>query len=300
MKNQKKMQIAFILNLVFAVFETIGGLLTGSVAILSDAIHDAGDAASIGISWSLEKKSLGKPDQVYTYGYARFSLLGSLITHAILLFGSLVVALNAVYRLLHPIAINYDGMILLAIVGIGVNLVAALITHGGGSLNLKAVNLHLIEDVLGWIVVLVGAVIMRLTNFAVLDPLMSLGVAVFIGWMSTRGLRDTLEVLLEKVPRGISVSKLLEKLAALDGVEGVHHLHVRSLDGHTHCATVHIVTDGSSQEIRSQIREVFYRMGIAHVTVEIESPLESCCVSECLTETPRDGHRHSCFHGQIH
>ena len=114
MKTEKNILIAFILNLTFSVFEFIGGVVTGSVAIVSDAVHDIGDAVSIGISYFLEKKSKKQPDEKYTYGYARYSVIGSVITTLILLFGSFMVISNAVNRIITPVEINYNGMILFA------------------------------------------------------------------------------------------------------------------------------------------------------------------------------------------
>ena len=180
MKTERNIFIAFILNLIFSILELIGGLITGSVAIVSDAIHDAGDAASIGISFFLEKKSKQKPDKTHTFGYARYSVVGSLIKTLILIFGSVMMIYTACNRMILPTEINYDGMIVFAIVGVGVNLCAAFVTREGDSLNQKAVNLHMLEDALGWIVVLVGAIVMRFTDFALLDPMMSIGVSAFI------------------------------------------------------------------------------------------------------------------------
>ena len=168
MKTERNILIAFILNLAFSIFEFVGGIITGSVAIMSDAVHDIGDAASIGVSYFLEKKG------------EKYSLLGAFITTLTLLLGSIVTICNAVSRLIDPAKINYDGMIVFAIVGVGVNLCAAFVTREGDSLNQKAVNLHMLEDVLGWIVVLVGAIVMRFTDFALLDPIMSIGVSAFI------------------------------------------------------------------------------------------------------------------------
>ncbi len=168
MKTERNILIAFILNLAFSIFEFIGGIITGSVAIMSDAVHDIGDAASIGVSYFLEKKG------------EKYSLIGAFITTLTLLLGSIVTICNAIGRLMDPAKINYDGMIVFAIVGVGVNLCAAFVTREGDSLNQKAVNLHMLEDVLGWIVVLVGAIVMRFTDFALLDPIMSIGVSAFI------------------------------------------------------------------------------------------------------------------------
>ena len=168
MKTERNILIAFILNLAFSIFEFIGGIITGSVAIMSDAVHDIGDAVSIGVSYLLEKKG------------EKYSLIGAFITTITLLIGSSVTIFNAAYRLMKPMEINYDGMIVFAIVGVCVNLCAAIVTREGDSLNQKAVNLHMLEDALGWIVVLVGAIVMRFTDFALLDPMMSIGVSFFI------------------------------------------------------------------------------------------------------------------------
>ena len=170
MKTEKNILIAFLLNLGFSVFELVGGLITNSVAILSDAIHDIGDAASIGIAWFLEKRSKKKPDDTFTYGYARYSVIGSVITTLILLFGSAAVIYNAVVRIFSPAPVHAGGMIAFAVVGVAVNLIAALVTREGDSLNQKAVNLHMLEDVLGWAVVLIGAIVIRLTNLVILCP----------------------------------------------------------------------------------------------------------------------------------
>ena len=162
MKSEKRILAAFILNLAFSLIEFAGGIFTGSVAIISDAVHDIGDAASIGISYFLERKSKKQPDDTYTYGYSRYSVIGSVITTLILMFGSVMVIYNAALRIINPIKINYNGMIGFAVVGVLVNFTAAFFTREGHSLNQKAVNLHMLEDVLGWMVVLVGALIRKI------------------------------------------------------------------------------------------------------------------------------------------
>ena len=164
MKTEKNILIAFLLNLSFSIFEFIGGLFSNSVAILSDSIHDLGDALSIGISYFLERKSKKEPDEKYTYGYIRYSVMGSLITTVILLVGSLLVIYNSIKRVINPVQVNYDGMLILAIIGVIINFIAAYSTKEGDSLNQKSVNLHMLEDVLGWVVVLIGAIIMRFTD----------------------------------------------------------------------------------------------------------------------------------------
>lgn len=293
MKTEKNILIAFILNLSFSVFEIIGGFFTGSVAIISDAIHDLGDAASIGISYFLEKKSKKQPDNTYTYGYTRYSVLGSVITTVILLAGSILVIINAVKRLINPVNINYNGMIIFAVVGASINFIAAYFTKDGDSLNQKAVNLHMLEDVLGWIVVLIGAIIMRFTDISVIDSLMSMGVAIFILINASKNLKEVLDLFLEKIPNDISIDEIKNHICQIDGVIDAHHIHVWSMDGHHNYATMHIVADENSHTIKDKIREELKEHGIGHATLEIESKDEHCHEEHCHIEhNPGSAHHH--------
>lgn len=301
MKTERNILIAFILNLSFSVFEFIGGMVTGSVAIVSDAVHDVGDAASIGISYILEKKSKKKPDENYTYGYVRYSVLGGLVTTMILLCGSAVMIYNAIRRLVVPSEIHYDGMILFAVIGAAVNLCAAFFTRDGESLNQKAVNLHMLEDVLGWVVVLVGAVVMRFTDFALLDPIMSLGVSLYILIHALGNLKQIGDLFLEKAPHSIQISQIKEHLGQIPGVLDVHHIHLRSLDGQSAIATMHVVTDEDPHAMKHAIREELSHHGIAHVTIEIETSAEHCHEKQCHVELhAASGHSHHHHHGHSH
>ncbi len=296
MKTEKNIFLAFILNLAFSIFEFVGGIFTGSVAIISDAIHDIGDATSIGIAFFLEKKSKKQPDEKYTYGYTRYSIIGSVITTLILLFGSVMVIYNAIVRIINPTEINYNGMIVFAIVGVLVNFVAALLTREGDSLNQKAVNLHMLEDVLGWVAVLIGAIVMRFTNFYILDPLMSIGVAIFIFVNAIKNLKEVLELFLEKVPHNIDVNELKEHIGKINGVLNIHHIHIWSMDGHNNYATMHIVAEGDSHNIKKQIREELKEHGIGHVTLEIEAKNEHCHEELCHIEFTSSTHHHHHHH----
>lgn len=296
MKTERNILIAFLLNLSFSIFEFLGGAFTGSVAIISDAIHDMGDAASIGLSYILERKSNHKPDAIYTYGYGRYSVLGSVITTVILLFGSVMVVYNAVRRLFAPVEIHYNGMILFAVVGVVLNLVATYVTRDGKSMNQRAVNLHMLEDVLGWIVVLIGAVIMRFTNIAIIDPIMSIGVALFIFINALRNLKEVLDLFLEKIPAEISVEEIRQHICQIDGVLDVHHIHIRSIDGQNNSATMHIVTDGDAHSIKHLVREELAEHGIAHATLEFERSDEECHDRNCHVARKQDGHHHHHHH----
>ena len=295
-KSERKILLAFLLNLCFSIFEFFGGIFTGSVAILSDALHDIGDAASIGFSFFLEKKSKKKPNEIYTYGYARYSVIGSVVTTMILLVGSCIVIYNAIGRLIEPREIRYNEMILFAVVGVVVNFCAAFFTREGDSLNQKAVNLHMLEDVLGWAVVLIGAVVMRFTTFAIIDPLLSIGVAIFIFIHAIGTLKEALNLFLEKTPCGVSVEEIKEHLMELEGVVDVHHVHIWSLDGNLHFATMHIVSTSDPHRVKDRVRKELSEHGIGHVTLELESVGEHCHEEHCHPEHKE----HTCHHHHHH
>ena len=297
MKTEKNILIAFILNLSFSIFEFIGGIFTGSVAILSDAVHDIGDAASIGFSYFLEKKSKKQPDEIYTYGYARFSVMGGVVTTLILLFGSCAVIYNAIIRIFNPVEINYNGMIIFAVVGVLVNFLAAYFTKDGDSINQKAVNLHMLEDVLGWVVVLIGAIIMRFTDLKIIDPIMSMGVAIFIFINAVRNLKEVLDLFLAKIPHDISVEEIREHLLKIEGVKDVHHIHIWSMDGNHNYATMHIVSNSDAHKIKHKVREELSEHGIGHATLELESENEHCHEENCHVHFDHSsGHHHHHHH----
>lgn len=296
MKTQRNILIAFILNLTFSVFELFGGIFTGSVAIISDSVHDLGDAISIGFSFILERKSRKQPDSKYTYGYLRFSVLGGIITTFILLFGSIVVVYNAILRIINPVEINYNGMIIFAIIGALVNFAAAYFTKEGDSINQKAVNLHMLEDMLGWIAVLIGAIVMKFTDFSLIDPILSITVALFIFINSIKNLKQVLGLFLEKMPDNINIDEITEHIEKIDGVLNIHHIHIRSIDGYQNFATMHIVTDDDHHKIKEKVREELAEHGICHATLELETPQEHCHHRECHIHHSEHSHCHHHHH----
>ena len=299
MKTENKILLAFAANLLFAIFEFFGGIFTGSIAIPSDAVHDMGDALGIGMSYFFEKISKKQPDKKYTYGYGRFSVLGGAVTSLILLVGSAFVIFTAVERIINPVDINYNGMLIFAIVGVAVNGLAAFLTRGGDSVNQRAVNLHMFEDVLGWIIVLIGSVVMRYTDFVLLDSVMSLGVAVFILFNAVRNLNSALELFLEKSPSEIDSEGIIQHLLEIDGVVEVHHIHLWSIDEKNNCATVHIVAENNFSDIKSRVREELKEHGIGHITIELESASEHCHEKECVI-TPAEASSHHHHHHHHH
>lgn len=297
MKTEKNILTAFILNISFSIFELIGGIFTNSISIMSDAIHDFGDALSIGISLILEKISKKKPDEKYTYGYARYSVLGAFITTIVLTVGSIFVIIGGINRILNPEAINYDGMIVFAIFGVIINFLAAYFTREGDSINQKAVNLHMLEDVLGWVVVLIGSILMKFTDISLLDSIMSIGIAIFILINAFKNLKNILDLFLEKTPKDISVEDIKKHLLEIKEILDVHHIHIWSMDGFNNYSTMHIVTDCKNiKELKHKIREEMNNLGISHSTIEIEDKNDKCDETECEinihTEVNHHHHHH--------
>ena len=273
--SRKRIGVAFFLNLGFALIEVVGGLWTNSLAVLSDALHDLGDSIALGLTWHFARVSERKGDEVYTFGYRRFSLLGALVMSFLLFGGGFVVVFQAIPRLFEPEASNAHGMIYLAIGGIAVNGLAALRMHAGRSLSERIVTWHFVEDVLGWIAVLVAGVVMSITGFTMLDPILSILITLYVLWNVGRRLKETLTILLQGVPEGVTILDVNDAIRTVPGVHDVHHTHVWSQDGERHVLTTHVVTDedvrlGEAGELRRRIKENLKRFGISHATIELE------------------------------
>ena len=277
----KGLGVAFVLNLVFTIFEIVGGLMTNSVAILSDAVHDAGDSASLGLAWYLQRVSQRGSDTNFTYGYRRFSALGALITGLLLVVGLGFVLVNAIPRLVRPEPVHGMGMLGIAIVGIIFNGAAVLRLRGGTSLNERVASWHLLEDVLGWVAVLIGSVVMLLWNVPVVDPILSILISVFVLWNVIKSLKKVLAVFLQRVPEGFQTDGFICKVRALPKVKDVHHTHVWTLDGEHHVLTTHIVLKASAsrEEVVStkcQVRNFLGEEEFEHVTIDVEIEGEPC------------------------
>jgi len=283
--SQKNFKIAFFLNLGFTIFEIIGGLYVNSVAILSDAVHDLGDSLSIGTAWYLDKKSKKGANEKYSYGYARFSLLGALINCVVLLIGSLYIGREALERILHPEATNAEGMFYFALVGLVVNGYAAWKMSRGNSLNEKVISWHLIEDVLGWGAILIGSIILFFYDSPYIDPILSLLIMLYILYHVVHKLRQTLFLFLQGTPSKAHVGSIKNKLLKIEHVQSLHAVHIWSLDGHNHVFTAHIVLEHIStfdrlKEVRQQIKNVLAPNQFQHLTIETELDPSSCSLNK--------------------
>ena len=274
--STKNIRTAFFLNLAFAFVELIGGIITNSVAILSDAVHDFGDSISLAIAWALQKKSNKAKDDKYSYGYKRFSLLSSVILSGILLVGSILILVEAIGRLFNPQEVNAQGMLWLAILGIIVNGLAALSVKRGKTLNERAVFLHIMEDVLGWIGVLVISIVMIFANLPILDPILSISITIWVLYNVYKNLKATFNILLQAFPKNVDVKKLTKEIEAIDNVISIHDLHIWTQDGNSHVMTLHIVAEKNYETIKLKVREMVKAYNIDHVTIELEDKYSSC------------------------
>lgn len=283
-EGTKNITIAFILNAIFVVIEIVGGLLTNSIAILSDALHDFGDCISLGITWGLQKKSQKGRDANYSYGYKRFSLLGSIFLGGILSISSVIVMVEAVGRILNPEAVDARGMLWLAIIGVFINGLAAFKLSRGNSISQRAVYLHIMEDVLGWIAVLVSSVVMMYWELPILDSILSIAISTWVLYNVYKNLRRTFAVLLQAIPKDVNVSLLEKEIKGIEGVVDIHDVHIWSLDGESHVMSLHLVLDDISQiqkvDIKKKVKALSLKFNIVHITNEIEFVGEEC-INSC-------------------
>lgn len=272
---------AFLLNFCFTIIEFIGGWFTNSTAIMADAVHDLGDTLSIGLAWMLNRLSGKDGDNSFTYGYRRFSLLGALINGVVLVIGSLWIFTEAIPRLENPEMPNAQGMLWLAFLGVGVNGYAAYKLSQGETLNERVLNWHLLEDVLGWVAVLIVALVLLFFDLPILDPILSIGFTLFILFNVTKNIIATLRLFLQAAPDKEMYNKILSELLDVNKVTEVHHLHLWSLDGERNVLTAHLVLDHdvdqkSQIDIKSEIANRLSRYRLEHTTIEFELPNESC------------------------
>jgi len=280
---------AFFLNVVFTIIEFIGGYLTNSTAIMADAVHDLGDSLSIGLAWLLSKLSQRDASKNFSYGFQRFSLMGALINGLVLILGSTWVISESIPRLLQPEMPDAQGMLWLAILGVVVNGYAAYKLSDGKTLNERVLNWHLIEDVLGWVAVLIVAITLLFVDVPILDPLLSICFTLFILFNVLKNLKLSIRLFLQASPDEHIQEKIYQALTSLKHVQEIHHFHLWSLDGEQHVLTAHLVLDETLNsekncpqtmqkliEIKSKISTRLKPYNLAHTTIEFEFNDEVC------------------------
>ena len=284
----ENIKLAFFLNVSFTVVEIIGGILTNSTAILADAVHDLGDSIALAQAWYFERLTKNKGSQHYSYGYKRFSLFGALFSSVILIISSVFILSEAIPRLLNPEPSHAPGMIFLAVIGVIVNGVAVFRLSSNKGINAEVVKYHMLEDMLGWLAILVVAVVLLFKEIHILDPLLSIALTVYILVGVIRNLIKASDILLQATPEKLDTKKFKAELQSIESISRIHHFHVWSLDGEQSVMTAHLITHKalSAKEyalVKAEINAVVLAHEVFHSTVELEWPNESCRIetSDC-------------------
>ena len=277
MKAKYTVWIAFFLNLSYAIVEFIAGGIFGSSAVLADSVHDLGDAIAIGISALLETISNREEDRHYTLGYKRFSLLGALVTVVILITGSILVILENIAKIFHPQSVNDEGIFWLGIIAITINVLASLVIRKGQTKNESILSLHFLEDTLGWVAVILMAIVLRFTDWYILDPLLSIAISFFILSKALPRFWSTLKIFLDAVPEGVDIQKIKTDLAELDHVASINQLNLWTMDGLEKNAIVHVCLKEMEhmETCKESIRIFLKDCGFQNITIEVDVDLES-------------------------
>ena len=275
MKAKYTVWLAFFLNLTYAIVEFIAGGVFGSSAVLADSVHDLGDAIAIGISAFLESISNREEDSHYTLGYKRFSLLGAMVTAVILMTGSVLVILENIAKIFHPQPVNDEGILWLGIIAITINVLASLVIRKGQTKNESILSLHFLEDTLGWVTVILMAIVLRFTDWYILDPLLSLVISFFILSKALPRFWSTLKIFLDAVPEGVDIQKIKTDLAELDHVASINQLNLWTMDGLEKNAIVHVCIKevGNMEACKESIRIFLKDCGFQNVTIEVDEDL---------------------------
>lgn len=280
-RSEGNIKVAFFLNLIFSIIELIGGLWTNSVAILSDALHDLGDSFTLGISWYFARIARRGRDHNFSYGYTRFSVLGALISSIVLITGSVFIVVEALPRLFDPVQPDTQGMIILALAGVAVNGLAAYRLSRGKTINEKAVYTHLLEDVLGWMATLVGALIMHFQYFPLIDPILSILISIYILYNVFKNLKESFRIILQGTPSSVNIDKIHETVLSIPQVLDLHDCHAWSMDGDFNILSIHLVVEkdlslADLNKIKIKAKEQLAQVGINHATIEFETRDEKC------------------------
>ena len=277
MKAKYTVWLAFFLNLTYAIVEFITGGVFGSSAVLADSVHDLGDAIAIGISAFLESISNREEDSHYTLGYKRFSLLGAMVTAVILMTGSVLVILENIAKIFHPQPVNDKGILWLGIIAITINVLASLVIRKGQTKNESILSLPFLEDTLGWVAVILMAIVLRFTDWYILDPLLSLAISFFILSKALPRFWSTLKIFLDAVPEGVDIQKIKTDLAELDHVASINQLNLWTMDGLEKNAIVHVCLKEMEhmETCKESIRIFLKDCGFQNITIEVDADLES-------------------------
>jgi cobalt-zinc-cadmium efflux system protein len=276
-QSTKRLSISLFLTLVFVIIEAAAGIFSNSLALLTDAAHNLTDVIALGLSWFAIRITTRPANERKTYGYHRVGILVALINSTTLVLIALGIFYEAWQRFISPPEVKSSILIGVGLIAVAVNIITAMLVHQGSDsdLNLRSAFVHLMGDVLSTIGAVIAGVIIYFTGANWLDPLVSVLIGFLIIYNAWDILRDAVDILLEAKPRDIDSMKLVEDVLSVDGVLGIHDLHIWSLAQNLRTMSAHVLTDNLSisegADIQHQINEVVYhRYNIAHATLQLE------------------------------
>ncbi len=268
---------SLLITLAFVIFEAAAGYFSNSLALLTDAAHNLTDVIALGLSWFAIRITAQPANAQKTYGYHRAGILVALLNSTTLILISLGIFYEAYKRFMAPPEVQSGVLIVVGLIAVVINLVTALLVHRGSDsdLNLRSAFVHLMGDVLSTIGAVIAGVIIYFTGANWLDPFVSVLIGILILYNAWGILRDAVDILLESTPRDVDMKKMVGEITQLEGVLGVHDLHVWSITQSLRTMSAHILTEDISvsagAEIQNRINElVYHRYNIAHATLQLE------------------------------
>jgi len=277
----KNLGMAILLNLFITLAQAIGGIISGSMALLSDAAHNFSDVLSLVISFLANRLAKRGATEKETFGLRRSEILAAFINSATLIVIAILILSEAIQRLINPVAISAGLVIYLAIAGILVNGISALFLRNDSqqNMNMRSANLHLFTDMLTSVAVLLGGLTIKYLNWNWIDGVFSIVIAIYLIYMSLGIFRSSLRIIMQFTPEGIDINKIAAEIEMIQGVKNIHHVHVWQINEHNLMFEAHVDMSGdikisSFESILTDINSVLRKNGITHSTIQPEFSAE--------------------------
>ena len=276
-KTIRRLALSLGITLAFVVVEVVAGLFANSLALLTDAAHNFTDVLALALTWWALRLTSQPANQNKTFGYHRAGILAALANSTTLVVIALGIFYEAYHRFINPPEVQADVLIGVGFLAVLINVVTALLVRQGAErdLNVRSAFTHLMGDVLSTVGAVIAGIIIRLTNWNWLDPMVSILIGFLILWSARGIIREALDILMESTPTDIDMDTMVSDITSMDGVHGVHDLHVWSLTRSMHTLSAHLVTDdipiSKGTSIQTNVSELLYhKYGINHVTLQLE------------------------------
>jgi len=289
--TRKRLTLAIFLTFLVLVAEAVGGILANSLALLSDAAHMFGDVFALCLSWFALKIACRPSTQTKTYGLHRLEIFAAFLNGVLLVVMAGWIFYEAIERFQHPTAVNSQTVIVIAVIGLITNLTVLFVLkeHGAHShdLNMKSAFFHVLGDTIASVGVIIGAIVMMTTGWYIVDAILSAAIATLLIWGAKSVLADSVHILLEGVPKGISVADVERELTAIPAIKEIHELHIWSICSNIYALSAHaLVNDQKVNQVESVLTEIQEllksKFNITHSTVQFES--RPCQEGEILCE----------------